>query len=95
MRRRITRTEDLDRPKVRRVVAILVIGTIVSGVAAWLAAEDFGDERQRARPAIERPSDPLRAELDRCNVIGSAALDDATCRRVWAESRRRFFGGAR
>jgi conjugative transfer region protein TrbK len=94
MRRRITTQEELDRPKVRRVVAILVAGTIIAGVAAWLAGTEVLDEGEveRSTAADPVPTDPLRAELFRCNGIGQAALDDAGCRAVWAENRRRFFG---
>ena len=36
--------------------------------------------------------DPLASELSRCRTITSEQnASDDTCRRVWAESRRRFF----
>lgn len=93
MRRRITTQEELDRPKVRRVVAILIVGTFVAGVAAWLARiDDPEGVREGGAPVAARPADPLRAELLRCNGLGQAALDDAGCRAAWAENRRRFFG---
>lgn len=94
MRRRITTQEELDRPKVRRVVAILVAGTIVAGVAAWLAGHEARDEGvvERSTAADPVPADPLRAELLRCNGIGQAALEDAGCRAAWDQNRRRFFG---
>jgi conjugative transfer region protein TrbK len=94
MRRRITTQEELDRPKVRRVVAILAAGTVLAGVAAWLAGAEVRDEGviERSTVADPVPADPLRVELLRCNGIGQAALDDAGCRAAWAENRRRFFG---
>lgn len=96
MRRRIITQEELDRPKVRRVVALLVAGTIVAGVAAWLAGVEVRDEGLIERSTVSAPValDPLRAELLRCNGIGQAALADAGCRAAWAENRRRFFGSA-
>ncbi len=91
MRRRIVTQEELDRPKVRRVIVILAVGTVVSGIAAVVVGLDGEDTAPRARPAISRPADPLRAELLRCNSLGQAALDDPACRSAWAENRRRFF----
>ncbi|HEV7228038.1 putative entry exclusion protein TrbK-alt [Brevundimonas sp.] len=93
MRRRITTQEELDRPKVRRVVAILIVGTIVAGVAAWLAGVDDREGVWEGGASVAaRPVDPLRAELLRCNGLGQAALEDVGCRNAWAENRRRFFG---
>ncbi len=95
MRRRITTREELDRPKARRVIVILIAGTITAGVAAWLAGVDVRDEMsERRAAAATSPVDPLRAELIRCNGLGQAALDDPVCRNAWAENRRRFFGAA-
>ncbi|HEV2605605.1 MAG TPA: putative entry exclusion protein TrbK-alt [Microvirga sp.] len=91
MRRRIVTQEELDRPKVRRVIVILAVGTIVSGIAAWVVGVDDENVETRARAADHRPVDPLRSELLRCNGLGQAALDDAACRSAWAENRRRFF----
>lgn len=92
MRRRIITQEELDRPKVRRVMTLLVAGTVIAGFAAWLVGVDDREERVRERPAAVRATDPLRSELVRCNGLGQAALDDAGCRAAWAENRRRFFG---
>ena len=95
MRRRITTQEELDRPKVRRVIVILIAGTITAGVAAWLAGVDVRDETGARRvPVATSPADPLRAELLRCNGLGQAALNDPGCRSAWAENRLRFFGAA-
>lgn len=95
MRRRITTQEELDRPKVRRVVILLVAGTVIAGVAAWLAGVEVRDELREGDTSVAvRPVDPLQAELYRCNGLGQAALDDTGCRSAWAENRRRFFGQA-
>jgi conjugative transfer region protein TrbK len=53
-------------------------------------------DRTKAEPAWTgaRPAasiDPLVAELARCQALGVAALDDASCKAAWAENRRRFF----
>jgi conjugative transfer region protein TrbK len=36
-------------------------------------------------------TDPLAAELARCQAIAMAAKDGAACESAWAENRRRFF----
>jgi conjugative transfer region protein TrbK len=49
------------------------------------------DERVDARSATV-PVDPLAAELARCRTITPEQnVVDDSCRRAWAESRRRFF----
>jgi conjugative transfer region protein TrbK len=35
-------------------------------------------------------SDPLAAELRRCQLLGDAALNDQDCATTWTETRRRF-----
>jgi conjugative transfer region protein TrbK len=90
VRRRIT-TEELDRPKVVRIVAVLAAGTLVAGAAAWLTGVEWDAGPEARRQALTRPADPLQTELHRCNGMGQAALDDPACRAAWAENRRRFF----
>jgi conjugative transfer region protein TrbK len=50
------------------------------------------DDENRDVPAAAALVDPLATELARCRTITPEqhAADD-TCRRAWAESRRRFF----
>ena len=43
-------------------------------------------------PALQPPSDPLRATLRRCQQLGEAASDEAECLSAWALSRDRFLG---
>ena len=52
------------------------------------------EEPSRAAPAPAfAPSvDPLRAEQRRCQRLGEAAVRDAACLEVWAETRDRFLG---
>ena len=45
-----------------------------------------------AAAATSAVSDPLAAELERCKTIAPASGLDKACERVWALSRRRFFG---
>ncbi len=43
-------------------------------------------------PALAPAADPLRAEQRRCQRLGEAAVRDAACLQVWAETRDRFLG---
>ena len=38
-------------------------------------------------------TDPLLAELRRCQSLGAAGAEDRECIAAWAENRRRFFDG--
>ncbi len=51
--------------------------------------QEVGPEWTAVRPAAS--VDPLAAELARCQALGMAAQNNARCKAVWAENRRRFF----
>ena len=72
-----------------RALGFVAAAAIVVAIAIHLRR---GDEVARALLAPpSAPSDPLAQELARCQGIGMAAGDDAGCKSVWAENRRRFF----
>ena len=50
------------------------------------------DDPDRLTPPARKTADPLAADLLTCReiTVEQLAVDD-TCRRVWAENRRRFF----
>jgi conjugative transfer region protein TrbK len=79
----------MRRPSLQTIglisVAILTVLTL---------AVDFHDDHATKPPPAPLPhaADTLRAELLRCQLLGKAALDDATCTAAWAGNRRRFFG---
>jgi conjugative transfer region protein TrbK len=65
-------------------------------VAAAIIATAVHFNTEKAEPASAAPRsattvDPLAADLARCQALGIAALDDASCKAIWAENRRRFF----
>jgi conjugative transfer region protein TrbK len=65
-------------------------------VAAAIIATAVHFKPEKAEPASAAPRsatsvDPLAAGLARCQALGIAALDDASCKAIWAENRRRFF----
>ena len=45
-----------------------------------------------ALPALQPPTDPLRATLRRCQQLGEAASNEVECLSAWAQSRDRFLG---
>jgi conjugative transfer region protein TrbK len=72
---------------------LLRVGALAFVAGALVAAVT---QSRRAEIDVVRPmaiaADPLAADLIRCRAITpeQLAIDD-TCRRVWAENRRRFF----
>lgn len=86
----------MDLKIAARMIAVLALG---AGLTAAIAAMRSGEDGSEDAPAI-RLRDPGgelafapagRSELARCRDIGAAALEDAACRKAWAENRRRFF----
>lgn len=60
----------------------------VLGALLEIAREDVIDVR--SVPNAMDISDPLTAELRRCQSLGDAALDEQDCAAIWTETRRRF-----
>lgn len=60
----------------------------VLGALLEIARDDVIDVR--SVPNVTDSSDPLVAELRRCQSLGDAALDDQDCAAAWTETRRRF-----
>lgn len=86
----------MDLKLAARIVAVLALG---AGLTAAISALRSGGDGPEDAPAIRLRDPggetalalPRSSELARCRDIGQAALDDAACRKAWAESRRRFF----
>ena len=79
-------------PRLSRGFLVLGLGVALVALLLWLSARAIGDAGPSAQPAPSGKTDPLRADLIRCNELGAAALDDAACKEAWAENRRRFLG---
>ncbi len=85
----------MDMKIAARMIAVFAIG--VGLTAAIAALHDDEDRPDASAPRIERSGgDPshlsaAKSELVRCRDLGTAALEDAACRKAWAENRRRFF----
>ena len=74
---------------------LLRAATLAFGAAAIALAVNqswHGNDKTADVPSVAVLVDPLAIELARCRTITPEqnAADD-TCRRAWAESRRRFF----
>ncbi len=74
-----------------RVMAVLAVAALM--VACAIALRPDATEEASA-PAVQPQSgEPSSSELLRCREIGAAALDDAGCKKAWADSRRHFLEG--
>ena len=78
----------MDARIAARMIAVLALGAAMT--AAVMALR--GDGMEDAAPhSLRRPGgEPAESDLVRCRDLGMAAADDPTCRKAWAESRRRF-----
>lgn len=74
-----------------RVLAVLAVGVVM--VACAIALRPDATEEAPARIALPQSDEPTPGELLRCREIGAAALDDAGCKKAWADSRRHFLEG--
>jgi len=78
---------------VRSFLRFAAIAVAVAAIIITIGEASRTDDASRrdAAPAVTK-SDPLAADLARCRDITAEQLAaDDTCRRVWAEHRRRFF----
>ncbi|WP_114389633.1 putative entry exclusion protein TrbK-alt [Notoacmeibacter marinus] len=62
----------------------------VAVVVAIVELGRQGEEAQASRPVVSAAQEATRTELQRCQALGEAALDDQSCLDAWAEKRRRF-----
>ena len=94
MRRLLSRSgrfAALDRRVVRRTALVLGVGAALCAAAAMLAVKEGRELHESAPPAMQSvPSDPLLAEMRRCQLLGEPGAHDAGCLAAWAENRRRF-----
>jgi conjugative transfer region protein TrbK len=78
-----------------RWLSIRALATIgVAILTVLVMALDFR-EHDIAKPSTapsQHAVTTLQTELQRCQLLGKAASDDAACTKAWAENRRRFFG---
>ena len=74
---------------IARAAGYIAVAVAIAAAALHFRQNGADTSTSLRTPSIE--SDPLVPELARCQSIGMAAKDDATCEAAWAENRRRFF----
>jgi conjugative transfer region protein TrbK len=81
----------MDWKLAARVVAVLAVAILMVACAIALRP-DASDEPPP--PTVQSQSgEPASSELLRCRELGAGALDDAGCKKAWADSRRHFLEG--
>ncbi|MBX9775187.1 MAG: putative entry exclusion protein TrbK-alt [Xanthobacteraceae bacterium] len=80
----------MDSSTSKKLIALIVIGVILAGAAAWMATTDRPSSAERLVPDSIGAADPLQAEFARCQGLGEAGAHDPACLAAWAENRRRF-----
>ena len=63
------------------------------GIGMIVFVRPDATEETPASTAQSQSEEPASSELLRCREIGAAALDDAGCKKAWADSRRHFLEG--
>lgn len=82
----------LDTTAWVRIAAGAFVALAIAATAVQLSRGGEEPETSPVPAAAAAVSDPLAAELERCKTIAPASGLDEACERVWASSRRRFFG---
>jgi len=86
----------MDGKAFARIGAVIFVAVAITATAIEATRKNEAPAIAVAEHAASASSDPLRDELIRCQRLGEAGPSDATCLRVWAESRERFLAhGAR
>ncbi len=80
----------MEGPTAKKLIALILIGVILAGAAAWMVTADQPTSPERRSAASLVAADPLRAEFARCQGLGEAGAHDPACLSAWAENRRRF-----
>lgn len=81
----------MDWKLATRVMAVLAVAALM--VACAIALRPDATEEAPAPTVMPQSGEPASSELLRCREIGAAALDDAGCKKAWADSRRHFLEG--
>ncbi len=88
----------MSRP-LKHIAALGLVGALTAAtLAVWRGGSPGPSDRplSETRPGslgVEAGREEVRrAELRRCRDLGEAALEDAACLALWAETRARFLG---
>lgn len=83
---------DGHQVAIRSFLRFTAIAVVVVAVIIAIGEASRTDDASRDVAPAPTKSDPLAADLARCREVTAEQLAaDETCRRVWAENRRRFF----
>jgi len=82
------RHQEAVRSLVRFATVVFVVAIVIIAIGETSRTDDVSPD---VVPATMK-NNPLAADLARCrDVTGEQIASNDTCRRVWAENRRRFF----
>ncbi|WP_297838335.1 putative entry exclusion protein TrbK-alt [uncultured Roseibium sp.] len=84
----------MDTRLLARIAAIVFAAVALTATAIEMTQQEKTPPPATPAPAVVPPADPLRAGQRRCQQMGEAAVRDAECLRIWAETRDRFLGRA-
>ncbi|WP_375160817.1 putative entry exclusion protein TrbK-alt [Bradyrhizobium sp. RDT46] len=73
-----------------RLGAIAFVAIAITATVVELTRKEQPPALAPARQAPRSVTDPLQAELLRCQSLGESGPRNPACLRAWAESRRRF-----
>lgn len=76
-------------PVMARAVGFALVAVAMIAAVLHFHAQPERDNAHRATSSSV--SDPLAAQLRRCEIIAEKAKDNPICEKAWAENRRRFF----
>jgi conjugative transfer region protein TrbK len=88
----------MDLKIAARMIAVLTLGSSLTAAVMVLRGdgpEGTPGDAPTAQSLRDPGGEPAANELARCRDIGPAALEDAACRKAWAENRRRFLETAK
>ena len=74
-----------------RIGAVVFVAIAITATVIDMTRQEE-PPRVLTAPALQPPTDPLRATLRRCQQLGEAASNEAECLAAWAQSRDRFLG---
>ncbi len=81
----------MDGKMLARLGAVIFVAIAITATVIEMTRKDDPAPASTA-PALQPPTDPLRATLRRCQQLGETAMSDPACLAAWAESRDRFLG---
>ena len=82
----------MDAKMLAPLAAVIFVGIVITAAAIELTRKDTPPAEHGFAPMATPPSDPLRAALKRCQLIGEAGRSDPVCLRAWTDNRERFLG---